>query len=159
MNVLKQVYLLKGWQFIVLICFSVLVISSCKKENTLDNFTYYEVGFTGSPTDWRDTTFIVRTSDPQLIQQIDAQLFLSSSERKLVVGTLAAGNGGYNKNATHEFKWHFKEDDWHLADITIEIYDGRPYSDVDVNLQYWLDTVKRFGSWGSYINRKLPGKP
>lgn len=161
MSVLKQIILMKRWQFLALVCFIVMIISSCKKENSQpgNDFTYYEVGFTSTPTNWRDSIFIVRTSDAQLIQQIDAQLLLPISERKLVVGSLVAGSGGYNKNAAHEFKWHFEEDDWHLADITIEIYDGRPYSDVDMNLQYWLDTVKRFGSWGSYIKRKLPGKP
>ena len=66
-----------------------------------------------------------------------------------------AGSGGYNKNATHEFGWHFKEDDWQLADVTVEIYDGKPFTDVDQDLSYWLNTVQRFGAWSSYIRRKL----
>ena len=140
---------------------AIFTLNSCKKEtNTdIDQYQYYEVGFRSNIADWRDTAFVVRTSDQQLIQQINAQLLLPANERKLVAGALAEGNGGYNKNGSHEFKWHLKEDDWQLADVTIEIYDGRPYTDVDVNFPYWLNTVKRFGSWGSYIKRKLPGKP
>ena len=77
-------------------------------------------------------------------------------QRRLVVGALVEGSGRYNHNASHEFKWHFKEDDWNLADMTIEIYDGKPYTDVDLEFSYWLNTVKRFGAWGSYIKRKVP---
>ncbi len=73
----------------------------------------------------------------------------------MVFGTLAPGSGRYNKNATHEFKWHFKEDEWQLAEITIEIYDGRPHSDVDADTSYWLQTVKKFSPWGSYVKKKI----
>jgi hypothetical protein len=134
---------------------------ACKKSNCGDDkdYVYYEVGFKSRKSDWRDTSFVVRTKNEALIQQVNAQLALPVQERKLVVGTLVEGSGGYNKNATHEFKWHFREDEWQLADITIEIYDGRPYTDIDLNLPYWLNTVKRFGPWSSYISRKLPGKP
>lgn len=141
--------------------FAILSLSSCRKENTKDDalYQYYEVGFKRSDANWRDTSFVVRTSSQSLIQQMETQLSLPLSSRKLVVGTLVAGSAGYNKNATHEFQWHFKEDDWQLADVTVEIYDGRPHTDVDVNLSYWLNTVKRFGAWGSYIKKKLPSKP
>ncbi len=47
------------------------------------------------------------------------------------------------KNATHEFKWRYNQTDWQLTDISIEIYDGRPYSDVDSDTAYWFHTVKK----------------
>ncbi len=142
----------------ILLTFSAL---SCNKDKSepQDGYTYYRVGFRSNPADWRDTAFVVRTDNPQLIQQIEAQLALPVPQRKLVVGALVAGSGDYNKNVSHEFKWHFKEDDWNLADVTVEIYDGKPYTDVDLHLDYWLNTVKRYGAWGSYIKTKLPGKP
>jgi hypothetical protein len=152
---------MKASMIIALIALSIFSLTSCKKNIEADDvvYQYYEVGFNSVHADWRDTAFIVRTSNQQLIQQIEAQLSLPFVNRKLVTGALVAGSGGYNKNASHEFKWHFKEDDWQLTDMTVEIYDGRPYSDVDVQLTYWLNNVKRFGSWGSFIKRKLPGKP
>jgi hypothetical protein len=151
---------MKGSILLTVFTLAIFLFSSCKKEkNDTDEYQYYEVGFKSTNADWRDTSFVVRTSDQTLIQQIEAQLLLPVNNRKLVAGTLVEGNGGYNKNGSHEFKWHFKEDNWQLADVTIEIYDGKPYTDVDVNLSYWLNTVKRFGSWGSYIKRRLPGKP
>lgn len=145
-----------------LLALVVLALGACKKDDgpsrgpAGDGYTYYEVGFRSTSADWRDTSFIVRTKNQQLIHQAENQLTLPVAERKIVVGLLVAGSGGYNKNVSHEFKWHFKEDDWSLTDMTIEIYDGKPYTDVDQDLTYWLDTVKRFGAWSSYIKRKIP---
>jgi hypothetical protein len=140
-----------------------LLLFSCKKEKpspgTDDGYTYYQVAFKSSTANWRDTAFVVRTNNQQLIQKIDLQLNLPVSQRQLVVGRLVQGNGGFNKNASHEFKWHFKEDDWQLADVVVELYDGKPYTDVDLNFDYWMNTVKRFGAWSSFIRKKLPGKP
>lgn len=132
------------------------VLPSCKKSTSAPaNLTYYQVGFKGEAADWRDSSFIVATADTAIINAADKQLLLPVEERQLVTGTLVTGSGGYNKNATHEFKWHLKEDNWHTADMSIELYDGRPYSDVDSNFVYWRDTVKGFAPWSSYIRAKL----
>ena len=133
--------------------------TSCKKESPVDPYTYYEVGFKTNHADWRDTLFVIRTSDPQMIAAANAQLQEPVLNRKIVFGSLVAGSGGFNKNRSHTFKWHFKEDDWQLVDVTAEIFDGRTYSDIDLDINYWLNTVKRYGAWSSYIKRKLPEKP
>lgn len=137
-----------------------LFFIACKKEKETppDGYTYYQVRFQSTPSDWRDTAFVVRTNNNALIEQADAQLALPVAQRKIVFGELATGHGGYNKNATFSFNWHFKEG-WNLVDVTAEIYDGRPYTDVHQNSTYWQDTMTRYGSWGSYIGKKLPGKP
>ena len=135
-------------------------ILSCKKEsgqNPDPEWRYFEVGIkNASSDDWRDSSYIVATKNPQLLDKIEAQLALPVADRnKIVAGKLAAGNGGYNKNPHHNFKWHIKEDDWDLVDFTIELSDGRPYSDVDLNNSYWMNSVKRFSPWGSYIKREV----
>lgn len=147
--------------FLPALLLTVLLIISCnkEKENNNDSYTYYLVGFDSDNTNWRDTGFIVRTKNQQLIQQANAQLSLPVSERQIVFGNLVPGDGGFNKNASHSFKWHFNETDWSLVDITAEIYDGKPFTDVDTDINYWLNTMKRFGAWSSYIKKKLPGKP
>jgi len=129
---------------------------SCKKDS--DNFRlhYYEVGFKTIAMEWRDSSFIVATASPTLISQIQTELSLPVSQRKMVNGQLISGNAGYNKNASHQFKWHFKVDNWELADFSVEIYDGRPFTDVDNNISYWLDTVKRFAPWNSCVKREIP---
>lgn len=134
----------------------ILLQVACKKSNSAPaNFTYYQIGFKGEAEDWRDTGFVVATADTATINAADKQLLLPVENRQMITGTLAAGSGGYNKNATHEFKWHLKENSWHTADISIELYDGRPYSDVDSNFAYWRDTVKGFAPWSSYIKAKV----
>ena len=131
------------------------MIYSCKKEATPSNLHYYEIGVEGTVADWRDSSFIVATSNENLITQIEAQLALPVAQRKIVNGQLVSGNAGYNKNATHQFTWHFKEDNWELTDFSIDIYDGRPYSDLDTDTDYWLNTVKRFAPWNSYVKKEI----
>ncbi len=131
------------------------IMNSCKKDAAPAPLHYYEIGFRGNAAEWRDSSFIIATSNATLISQIEAQLNLPADQRKIVNGRLVSGNGGYNKNAGHAFKWRFKENDWQLADLSIEIYDGRPYSDVDTDMSYWLNTVKRFAPWGSYIKKEI----
>jgi hypothetical protein len=150
-TLLKQVIAPKLLSFIILLLTATI---SCKK-NHVDTLSYYEVGMKNNSHEWRDSSFIVATANRILIQQIEAQLQQPVLQRKMVFGTLSPGSGGYNKNAIHEFKWRFKEDEWELAEITIEIYDGRPYSDVDADTTYWLHTVKKFAPWGSYIRKKI----
>jgi len=152
---------MKTLLFFFPVMIAVVMFSSCKKEKKQDDiikeagYEYYQIGFKSTSSNWRDSAFVVRTNDPQLIQQSEAQLALPVSSRKIVSGKLLAGSGGYNKNASHEFGWHFKEDEWELVDVTVEIYDGKPYTDVDQHLSYWLNTVQRFGAWSSYIKKKL----
>lgn len=130
------------------------LLFACKKESD-NRMHYYEIGLQNGGGDWRDSSFIVATSDPQLINAVNVELSRFSSEKKHIIGTLVRGNGGYNKNGTHEFNWRLKEDDWTLTDASVEIYDGRPYSDVHLNPGYWMDTMKRFGPWSSYIKREV----
>ena len=141
------------------ISFALLImIYSCKKDSGHSPLHYYEVGFKSNTADWRDSSFIVATTNDSLISEIETQLSLPVSQRKIVTGQLIPGNGGYNKNASYEFKWRFKEDNWELTEISAEIYDGRPYSDVDTDTDYWLNTVKRFAPWSSYIKREIAGQ-
>jgi hypothetical protein len=150
---------MSGWKIwfmkIVFILFSVLLFTASCKKDRHHRLRYYEVGINASPADWRDTAFIVATSDPELIDSINAQLGKAVQERQILFGKLARGSGGYNKNANHVFGWHFKEDEWALVDVSAEIYDGRPYSDVDLNPGYWQDTLNSFSPWGSYIKKEI----
>jgi hypothetical protein len=138
---------------IVIICLSAL-FAGCRKDSG-DELRYYEIGLSNGGGDWRDSTFVVATANAQLINEVNAQLQLPISERKIIIGSLVRGNGGYNKHGNHAFGWRMKEDDWSLSELSIEIYDGRPYNDVDLNISYWLDTVKRFSPWLSYIKREV----
>lgn len=132
-----------------------LMLQGCKKNVEDKQLRYYQVGMKYTPEDWRDSAFVVATKNQNLIKEIEAQLKLPVAQRRMVTGALVPGNGGYNKNASHEFKWRFDENDWQFTDMSIEIYDGRPYSDVDSDTTYWLHTMKRFAPWSSYIAKEV----
>jgi hypothetical protein len=138
--------------------FLFLLLPACKKDDNVKTIHYYQVGTKGADEDWRDSAFVVATKNVNLIKEIDEQLKLPVDERKIVIGGLVKTSGGYNKNASHEFKWRLDENDWQLTDMSIEIYDGRAYSDVDSNLSYWLDTIKKFAPWNSYIAKEVNQK-
>ena len=131
-----------------------LLIASCSKKPE-QTYRYFEVGITGVQADWRDSSFVVATADPELTYRILEQLSMPIDDRQIVIGELARGNGGYNKNGSHNFGWHFKENQWDLVDMSIEIYDGRAYSDLDLNPDYWFGQMKRFSPWGSYIKKEI----
>lgn len=93
--------------------------------------------------------FRVTTSSPQLIAVARAQLLLPRERRQLfAAGPIQAGNGGHNLN----WSWHFKE--VALTEVAIELCDGRP-SMVEANLDYWLNTVRSFCPWSSYVHAEI----
>ena len=149
---LKTDCMFKRLVFVFLI--GLVFFGSCKKNESIP-LRYFEVGIVDTPADWRDSSFIIATSNPQVISQALTQLNLPIPQRKIINGAIRRGNAGYNKNATHAFQWHFKESDWHFTDFSIEIYDGRPYSDLDLQIDYWIDTVKRFSPWNSYVKKEI----
>jgi len=141
----------------ILAAIGLMILSgySCEPTKSTANLTYFEVGFKNKSAEWRDSSFVIATSNSGLIKEARAQLKLPVAKRKHITGELLAGDAGYNKNATHIFKWHLKEDSWQLVEISMELCDGRPYSDVDLNFDYWLNTVKVFCPWNSYIKREI----
>lgn len=141
-------------QVIIILSLFSSVLLSCKKHLEPETH-YYQVRMKTPPVEWRDSAFIIATKDPQLITEATQQLKLPVAQRKLVNGALLPGNAGYNRNAGHQFKWHFDESNWKFADASIEIFDGRPYSDVDADTRYWLHTMKRFAPWSSYIAKEI----
>lgn len=141
-------------KWIITLAMALTIAAACNKKNDKP-LRYFEIGLKTSPDDWRDSSFVVATNNAQLLTQVEAELTKPLNQRKIIAGDLVRGSGGYNKNAGHSFNWHLNENKWQLTDMTIEIVDGRPYSDVEVNINYWMDTVKRFGPWGSYIKKEI----
>jgi hypothetical protein len=111
---------------------------------------------TQSPGDnWLDSSFVVAASDPALLAEIDLELSKPVNERRHINGTIQAGNGGFNHNAGFWFSWHMPPNSWGLADFSIEVCDGRPFTDVESDTAYWLHNVGQFCPWSSYIAREI----
>lgn len=89
------------------------------------------------------------TTSPEFIAKARAQLLLPVANRKTFPsGAIAAGNGGVNLN----WGWHFT--DLSLVEAAIELCDGTPAM-VQADLNYWLNTVKRFCPWSGYVHSEV----
>jgi Secretion system C-terminal sorting domain len=104
---------------------------------------------------WRDSSFIVATANQSVIDSVLVDIAKPLIERRHINGFIASGNGGYNKNASHNFLWHFVENQWDLQPISIEVCDGKPYTDIDLDTTYWLGTLKIFCPWGSKPSKEI----
>ena len=92
--------------------------------------------------------FRVRIEDPA--QVAEAERLLDTGENRNISGSLARGDGGFNE----PYGWHLVASTVHFADLTIEVCDGSP-SDIDKDLDYWVDTVKQYCPWGVSVSRKI----
>jgi hypothetical protein len=61
-------------------------------------------------------------------------------------GRLLRGAVPYNQ----PWSWHIDSEDIHMAEVTIEVCDGKP-SMVEADLDYWVDTVRRFCPWSATL--------
>jgi hypothetical protein len=73
-----------------------------------------------------------------------ARALIGAGSRKIVVGTLASGNGGFNL----PWSWHLIPDTVKFPEISVEICDGCP-SDVEANGANW--GAGSFCPWTSEI--------
>lgn len=69
-----------------------------------------------------------------------------TSQASIPSGRIVRGAVPYNA----PWSWHIDPEDIHMAEVTIELCDGLP-SHVEANLDYWVDTVKRFCPWTARI--------
>ena len=96
-------------------------------------------------------TFVAATADPEVIDNVESQLTKPKDERNLHInGAIARGERDYNPG----YPWHFVEGEWNLAEVSVEVCDGRP-SFVTDDLDYWVDDVGRFCPWSSRVDREV----
>jgi len=117
---------------------------------------YFE--FTGifsvPPEDWRDSSFIAATSDPDIIDLVLEELELPLTLRQRhIYGSIASGHGGHNHNADHWFLWHFVPNEWIIQLQSVEVCDGTPYF-VDQDTSFWLE-LGYFCPWGYVPSREV----
>jgi hypothetical protein len=91
--------------------------------------------------------FLASTRDPAVIRQARSQLQLAEGLRtRHVNGRIVFATNGGNLG----WGWRFASGEWSLADVSVEVCDGRP-EDIEQDMNYWLNTVGRFCPWGSYV--------
>jgi|WetSurMetagenome_2_1015567.scaffolds.fasta_scaffold88289_1 hypothetical protein len=68
------------------------------------------------------------------------------SQATIPNGKLVRGKVPYNA----PWNWHIDSEDIQMAEMTIELSDGTP-SQVENDLDYWINTVTRFSPWSAKI--------
>lgn len=89
-------------------------------------------------------SFTVLLTDPAEVALAEA--LLASGEDMIVMGTLARGDGGFNS----PYSWHLVPETTRFVDMTLEACSGRPASDVEADLDYWME-LGTFCPWGSRV--------
>jgi hypothetical protein len=92
-------------------------------------------------------TYSIFITNPNTIEQVFA-VNRGESTATIPSGKLLRGAVVYNA----PWNWHIDSEDIQMADFTIELCDGTP-SQVEANLDYWVDTVQRFCPWSAQITK------
>lgn len=93
-------------------------------------------------------TFSVRAETDGAIAGLEARL--RSGQEGVVLGTLAAGDGGFND----PWNWHLVPGSIEVPDVAVEVCDGTPRM-VENDLEYWLETVGTYCPWSARVIRRL----
>jgi len=88
--------------------------------------------------------FTVYATNPKAIQLLIDNY--NNKNNNIVTGMLVIGDGGFNS----PWSWHLDPDTVDMAEMTIELCDGRP-SDIENNLPYWILNVKRYCPWSTRV--------
>ena len=126
----------KPW--IGLIAFIALSGTACDDTTSVDDRAVFELEVTGE-------RFRIALTDP--VQIARAEALLQSGAEQNVHGTLKRGDGGFNA----PYGWHLDPSTVTFPDLTMEVCDGRPNSDVQSDISYWVDTIKYYCPWGARV--------
>ena len=96
-----------------------------------------------------DERFRILLVDPQATQLAE-RILAGEEPQKIVIGDLRCGSGNFNG----PWNWHLEPATVGFADVTIELCDGCP-SFVETELEYWLDTVRRYCPWSAELLRRV----
>lgn len=128
-----------------------LVNITCYKSQSIRYFEFRMLA--PSQPEWRDTVIIAGTSTQSVIADVLSEI--ANTTHKHIKGPIASGNGGHNNNASHNFKWHFKVNQWYLEQFSEEVCDGRAFSDVDSDTAYWIGFLGYFCGWSYQPKREV----
>ena len=95
-----------------------------------------------------DEHFTLRATSPAVVAELDAAL--AADRSGVLGGALRRGGGGFN--AGHD--WHIDPATVFVADLAIELCDGLP-SDLDADIDYWVDTVGSYCPWAAQVVARL----
>lgn len=115
---------------------AVLVLAACSSPTSPD----LEGGVLAT-FDVQGERYTIFVTDARTIDQVMA-LASGQGGARIPSGRLLRGREAYNA----AWSWHIDPRDIQMVEVTMELCDGRP-SDVERDLDYWVDTVGRFCPW------------
>ena len=92
-----------------------------------------------------DETYSIFITNKETIEQVFA-VQRGESRATIPSGRIVSGSVPYNQ----PWSWHIDSEEVGMAEFTIELCDGKP-SQVEANLDYWVDTVRFFCPWSAKI--------
>lgn len=127
----------------VIFLLAALAIGACDREEQSPIRATYEVEVAGQES------FRIGLVDDEQIAA--AESMRTEGRRGIVHGRVRRGDGGFND----PYSWHLDPASVTFPDLAIEACDGRPHSDVERDVDYWVDNLMFYCPWGSRIVRRL----
>lgn len=91
--------------------------------------------------------FRIRVTNAATIEQLTA-LRDGRSNARIPNGRILRGPGADGHNAP--WSWHLDPEDVAMAEVTMELCDGRP-SHVEANVAEYVDRIGRYCPWGATL--------
>lgn len=132
---------------IALFALILVALTACDSNDSTPTFPDGLVVFDVEVAD-QETFRIALSSDAAIAE---AEQALASGRVGVIIGDLAEGDGGFNASYT----WHMIPETVSFVDLAIEVCDGRPRSDVEGDLDYWLNTIGNYCPWGAKVVRRV----
>ncbi len=139
----------------ILLLLFTAALCTCVRAQSEAPLRYFQFRPVCGHGNWQDTAMVAATNDSLLIAALQQELAKPFDERQFINGPIAHGDGGHNANADHRFAWHFLPNDWELVDLAIEVCSGCPYTDLDADPVYWVDTLGLFCPWSGRPVREI----
>ncbi|HSJ09992.1 MAG TPA: hypothetical protein VK928_08760 [Longimicrobiales bacterium] len=118
---------------------AVMACAACSEESTgVEPLAVFEVDVAGER---------FRLAVAEEAQLVRATELLESGAENNLNGSVRRGDGGFNTG----YSWHVDPATVTFPDLTMEVCDGRPRSEVESDVDYWVNTVKYYCPWGAKI--------
>lgn len=127
----------------MLVLAAVLVAAACSEDPTgVTPLAVFEVEVAGE-------RFRLGVANTDQLER--AEELLATGAGNNIHGTVRRGNGGFNVG----YSWHVDPGTVTFPDLTMEICDGRPRSEVESDVDYWVNTVKYYCPWDAKIVARI----
>lgn len=128
------------------------------REKDKNKYTYFLVGMQNSQGQLikSQESYIVRLSSPEQIAE--ARNIIREKKSRIIIGEIALGHGGFNRDMNDEFKspysWHFKNIS-SFAELASDACNGDP-AKLEMNLTDWLENNPYACFWPYRLIKEIP---